>query len=116
MTADCGGFGSRNFPIGGDAAEMVDPNDIVKLKDAAEAMDPPGEAAFFVKVPAVEGVAPSLSDGAEIVGWNPCNGGGLTPVIQVKKFGVAPDIGAIMGNENGNIPNDGDAPLFGRTA
>ena len=79
-------------------------------------MDPPGEAALFVKVPAVKGVAPSLSDCAEIVGWNPCNDGGLTFVIQIKKFGVAPDIGAIVGNENRNIPNDGDAPLFGRTA
>ena len=74
---DSGGFLRGNFPVGGKATEVVDPNNVVELKGAAESVNPPGEATLLMNIPAIKRIAPTLACGAEVVGGNTGDCGGM---------------------------------------
>ncbi len=74
---DSGGFFRGNFPVVGKAAEVVDPNNVVELKGAAESFDPPREATLLMNIPAIKRIAPALACGAEVVGGNTGDCGGM---------------------------------------
>ena len=74
---DSGGFLRGNFPVGGKATEVVDPNNVVELKGAAESFDPPSKATLLMNVPTIKRVAPALACSAEVVGGDTGDCGGM---------------------------------------
>ena len=75
--------------------------------------DPPAVALFFVLLPVIEGIAPFLAGGAEIVGGNSGYGRGIALGIHLEQTAVGPDVCAIGGYEDGNIAYDGDSLIVG---
>ena len=52
---------ARHRPVGDEAAEVVDPREVVELERAAEALGPPAVAAPLQRRPVVQRVAPQLA-------------------------------------------------------
>jgi hypothetical protein len=77
VSMNSGGFFRGNFPVGGKAAEVVDPNNIVEFKRAAESFDPPSEAIFLMNVPTIKRIAPALTCSAEVVWGDTGDCGGM---------------------------------------
>ena len=63
----CGGFFGRDLPVGIEAAEVVDPDDINLLEGFSQAVLPPGEIIPGHQVPTVQWIAPSLASFTEII-------------------------------------------------
>src|SRR5262249_50728377 len=89
-----------HLPIGMEAAEMVEPNEVFQRECMADALDPPGKARLFEDVPAVERVAPELAGRTEIVGRNASHNRRSPPLVQSKKLWMRPDIGAVVRDED----------------
>ena len=64
----CGLGGCRHGPVAGEAAEVVDPEDVDEGERPPQALDPPAVALSRQRVPVVERVAPLLPDVVERVG------------------------------------------------
>ena len=62
------GCPGRDVPGGGEAAEVVEPDDVHLRQHGAQAGDPPAIARPAERLPVVERVAPELALGAEVVG------------------------------------------------
>ena len=52
---------ARHRPVGDEAAEVVDPREVVELERAPQALDPPAVAAALQRRPVVQRVAPQLA-------------------------------------------------------
>ena len=63
--------------------------------------------------PVVEGIAPELACGAEIVGRYSGHDRRKSVFIEIKKLFMGPDIGAVRRNENRNITDNADAFFMG---
>ena len=71
----------------------------------------------------VERVAPALAGGREVVRWDAGDARGQALLVELEDFGVGPDVGAIVADEDGNVAEDADfavgavaakgAPLLG---
>src|SRR5579863_1214613 len=63
-----GRLGRRNLPELVEATEMIEPHVVAISRGPAQALDPPGIALGFHRVPAIKRVAPALPGLAEEVG------------------------------------------------
>ncbi len=95
-----------NFPIGGKTTEMVEAHPMVKPEIVLHTADPPAEAVILEYFPIVNRITPELSFFAEIVGWNPGNTKRFSFFIKFKNIAIGPDIGTVVGNIDGHIPNE----------
>ena len=82
------------------------------MSERADAGDPPVEAAFLEGAPFVERIAPALAGGGEVIGRDAGDADGVELLVELEDFGVSPDIGAVVVDEDGDIAHDLDA-LFG---
>ena len=64
---DSGFFVARNLPISGEAAKVIQTNNIHHREYCREAINPPGKVLSLVHIPAIDGVAPTLPGGREII-------------------------------------------------
>ncbi len=96
-------------PVGLEAAEVVEADDVIKLAGAADAVDPPVEAALGQHIPAIERVAPALAGGREVVGRHAGDANGLQVLVQLEEIGVNPDVGRIHVDEDGHVAEDADS-------
>ena len=97
-----------DFPGGGEAAEVVDADDIAEAHGGAEAGDPPVVGVVLHGFPVVDGVAPVLAGGAEVVGRGAGVGAGAEVAVEFEEVGVGPDVGGIVGDEDGEVAEDLD--------
>ncbi len=93
-------------PVRLEAAEVVEADDVVEEMRAADAVDPPGEAGLLEDVPFVEGIAPALAGGREIVRRDTGDADGGEVGIQFEELGVGPDVGRVVVDEDGDVPDE----------
>src|SRR5437762_14360770 len=64
---DCGRLAGRNLPELGEPAKVVQTDVVAGLGGPAEALQPPTIAVGANRIPVVEGIAPALACGAEVI-------------------------------------------------
>src|SRR6185503_9218893 len=102
--------GGGDLPGAGEADEVIEPGDIEALERDREPPDPPSIAGLSHLLPAIMGVAPALPRGAEIVGRDPGHHLGLALGIELEERARAPDIGAVVRDEDRDIADEPDPP------
>src|SRR5207302_6355801 len=80
---------------------------------ALEARDPPAEAALQVRLPVIERVAPALAGFREDVGGEPGDGRGVAGLVEEEEFPIAPEVDAVVGDEDGDVADEADAAAAG---
>ncbi len=106
----------RDLPVVLEAAEVVDPREVVERQRQPQPRDPPAVAVARHHVPAVERVAPVLAGRAEVVRRHPRDDRGPVGLVQGEEVRVGPDVGAVVGDEDRQIADDADLPLARRPA
>ena len=92
---DGGFFAVRNGPVSFETTEMIDTQHIIQPELVTDPPDPPPVTVLPMVLPKVEGIAPKLSRGAEIVRRHAGHNGGKAVFIQIKQLLVSPHIGAV---------------------
>ena len=92
---------------------MVNAKDIDILQILLYTGKPPRKACFFVLPPSIVWIAPKLSRFAEIIGRHAGDAGREALAVPTKELLMRPDICAVIGNENGRVPDDGNALFVG---
>ena len=100
-------------PARGEGPEVVDADGVIAAGVAADAPDPPAEAVRAHPIPVVEGIAPELPVLREVVRRHAGDLHGIALLIQPEELPLAPDVGGVQGNVEGQVPDDLDAPLPG---
>ena len=107
-----GGFAGRNLPVRLKAPEMIEAHHIEQGERGSEAVDPPFVTGGGQQVPAINRISPELSGGAEIIRRNAGNYGRAAQIVEIEKFGVGPDVRAIVRNINGDVAHEADGALL----
>src|ERR1035441_6450766 len=102
---DSGCFAGRYFPISFEAAKVVQTDHIHHLERRSQSIDPPLVSSGLHVIPAINRISPELSVGAEIIGRNPGHLSGTAVGVEFKQVGIRPDVSAVMGHINWNIPH-----------
>src|SRR6185369_7088458 len=100
-----------NLPELGEAAEVIEANDVAVLRGPAQAFDPPVITLLGHRLPVVERIAPALAGGAECVRRHTGDDFWLQILVQSIKFTSRPDIGAVVVHKDGNVAHYADGPL-----
>ena len=103
-----GGLAVGHGPIGLEAPEMVDADHVIQLGGTVYPADPPAEAVGLHPVPGVQGVAPELTVGAEVVRRHAGYLRGNALVVQLEALRLRPHVGGVHGHINGQVANDLD--------
>src|SRR6185436_13765777 len=97
--AGLGGFAAGgDGPIGLEAAEMIEADEIDLLKRGPQAVDPPGVAGLLVAVPGVERIAPELAGFGKVIGRYAGDVRGSALGIDLEEIGARPNVGGVRGN------------------
>ena len=109
--------GRRNRPVGFEAAEVIDPGHVDHVEDCRDPAGPPVEqeiiGRLFVAIPAIQGVAPALAGGAEIVGGDAGDvGRQQRPVIEGEDRLVGPDVDTVEADIDRDVAEQADARLL----
>ena len=103
-TARSGGGGiGGNLPVRLETAEVIDAHQIEQDQLASQAVQPPAVTSLGQGGPVVERIAPALAGGGEVVGGYAGDGGGAAGLVQKEQFPVRPDVGAVVGDEDGQV-------------
>ena len=111
VTVNGGGVVGRDLPARFEAAEMVKTNDVAVVEGPAHAVDPPVVAALLKGLPVVKRISPALAGFAESVGRDTGDDFAGKVGFQAKNFGICPDIGAVIADEDGDIADDLGSPI-----
>jgi len=103
--AGVGGI-AGDLPIGLEAAEVIDADEVVETEGMTEAGDPPFVIRLLHQIPAIEGIAPELAGFAEVVGGDAGDDGGMSGLVEVVVLLIAPDVGTVVSDEDGDIADD----------
>ena len=87
---------------------MIETDDVVEGERAADAGDPPVEAAFFEGAPAVERIAPTLTGDGEVIRGDARDADGAEFCVKLEDIGVGPDVGGVVVDEDGDVAQDAD--------
>ena len=87
---------------------MIDAHPIDQVEQRAEALDPPGVAGPLERVPAVVRIAPQLAGRAEVVRRHAGDDGRTAVCVEAEQLAAGPDVGAVVGDEDGEVAHDGD--------
>src|SRR5262249_12933121 len=93
----------RHLPVSGKTPEVVESYVVYQRKRAANALDPPGIARLLEDIPAVEGVAPELAGGAEVIGWDSGHNQGPPPLVKREELWMRPDVSAVVRDEDRQV-------------
>src|SRR5207237_9700279 len=105
-----------DFPVSGEADEMVEPYGIEPRERLREPLEPPMEARSLERLPIIERVPPALAGRAEVVGRDAGNHRGLALRVEEEQLPVRPDVGAVVGDEDGEVADQPDAQLVALVA
>src|ERR1700722_4116081 len=101
----------RNFPVGFEAAKVIESHHIKKRERAAKAIDPPFVSVCSEAVPAVDRITPELSRGAEIIWRDARDHGWPAAIIEIKQLRTCPHIGAVVRHIDRNIAHHANSAL-----
>lgn len=105
--------GERHLPIGLEAAEVIQADDVVHVEGGANAALPPGETVGFHGVPVVDGISPVLAGGRELVGRRAGDTYGITGGVDLKELGCGPHLDGVARDIDGQVADDEDVALVG---
>ena len=91
------------------AAEVVDARDVVELGGRGDAVDPPLVAGGLQVLPVVEGVAPELAGGGEVVRRAAGDAHGAALLVQPEDLGIGPGVRAVHGDVDRDVAKELDA-------
>ena len=103
----------RDLVVFRKSVEVVQADDIVELKVAGKALDPPAVPVFFEFFPVVDRIAPELACGREGIRRAARHYGRDKVFVKAEDVGVSPGRRAVHGHIEGNITDDFDPLLFG---
>src|SRR5690348_14030732 len=93
----------RNLPVGFEATEVVQTDDIHQLQHLPHPLDPPRVARRRQYIPTIDGVAPALAGRAEIVRRNAGDHRRLAVRVELEEVAVYPDVGAVVRHEDREV-------------
>src|SRR5262245_16588822 len=101
------------MPGGREPTKMIETNHIHVGEQRTDAIDAPAIAGLPQRVPVVDGVAPELTLGAEII-WGHA-GHKLWPLVfvQQEQLRVGPNVARVRRNEKGQVTNQAHALSYG---
>ena len=111
VTVFGGGLAVGHRPVAGKAAEMVDADHVIELACAVDAAYPPAEAVLPHGVPVIQGVAPQLAVGGEVVRRDAGHRLGHQLLVQLEELRLRPHVGGIQRHIDGQVADDADALL-----
>ena len=79
---------------------------VIQKLGASNAIHPPGETGFCEDLPLVQGIAPALAGGGEVVGWDAGDADGREVRVELKELGVGPDVGRIVIDKDGDVADE----------
>src|SRR5258708_33633703 len=108
-----GRFARRNFPIGGESAEVIDADDVGESQRRAEPRHPPSVSTLADDIPSVQRIAPALAGLAEVIGRDAGHDGRFAVVIELKELAVRPHVGAVAGDIDRDVAENVDSARVG---
>src|SRR6266478_1837968 len=93
----------RYVPGGCESAEMVQADRVHVSQQGAQAVDGPAVTGTTKRVPVIDGVAPELSLGAEVVRRHTGNDAWSVARVQQEQLWVGPQIARIRGDEKRHV-------------
>ena len=106
MAAPGGGISIGDGPVPLKAPEVVQPQQVIQPPGTVHPADPPAEAVGLHGVPVVQGIAPQLAVGGEIVRRHPGHLLGHQVFVQLEAAGGRPHVGGVHGHVNGQVADD----------
>src|ERR1043166_5427332 len=97
---------ARNLPVGREAAEVVNADDVNEREHGARARDPPLEAVLAHPLPIVDGVAPELARAAEVVGRDSGDEARAATLVELEEVGLGPHVSRVVRDEDGDVADD----------
>ena len=99
-----------DLPIGIEGAEMIEPDDIVKLRVTEDPLLQEGKALLLHLLPVIDGVAPALAGRGEIIRWYPGDEGRFQGnFVEEEVIFIGIDIAGIVADIERNVADDLDA-------
>ena len=92
---------------------MIQADDIVHVEGGADAAFPPGETVGLHGVPVVDGIAPVLAGGRELVGRRASDAHWITGGVDLKELGRGPHLDRVVRDVDGQVADDKDVALVG---
>lgn len=92
---------------------MIQADDIVHVEGGADTALPPGETVGFHGVPVVDGIAPVLAGGRELVGRRASDAHGITGGVDLKELGRRPHLDGVTRDIDGQVADDENVALVG---
>ena len=92
---------------------MVDPDQVIELEARPEALHPPRVAVLPHALPVVDGVAPVLPGGAELVGRRPRHQRGRARLVRHEELGRGPHLDRVARDVDGDVAYDAHAAPVG---
>ena len=93
----------RNLPIAMEADEVVEADSVEAAQVAAQPLYPPVVSGLAQARPVVQGITPTLTIFAEVVGRHPRHTAPLPQLVEQEETLVLPDVGAVVRHEHGNV-------------
>ena len=87
---------------------MVDAQIVCQGELASDAADPPLISRLFMVIPVVKRISPELACRAEVIRRHSGYGARMSFGIELEQLFVRPDIGAVGGDENRDVADDGN--------
>ena len=101
------------MPGGREAAEVIQSNRVHVGQQGAQSVDAPAIACPAQRLPVIDGVAPELSLGAEVVRRHAGHEARPALLVEQEQFRVGPDIARVGGDEEGQVADQAQAPGLG---
>ena len=92
---------------------MVQTDDVVHVEGGSDTAFPPGEAVCFHGIPVIDGVAPVLAGGRELVGRRSRDADGIAGGVDLKELGRGPHLDGVARDVDGQVADDQDVALVG---
>src|SRR5690606_24541254 len=90
----------------------VDPETVNHREQVPHPVHPPGEFRGRYLLPAIDGIPPPLSGGAEVIGRYSCHCKGSSFPVKTEQSSVRPDVSTFIRRVQRKIPNDADPMIL----
>src|SRR4029453_13697859 len=106
------GVGGGALPIRFKPPKMIQSEHVYYRKIHAETVDPPLIARLRHFLPTINGIAPALAGGTEIIGWHAGHDQRVTLLIEVEQVSIGPHLGTVVFHIDGHVSNNAYALLM----
>ena len=96
-------------PVGMEGPEVVNAHHVIQPGHMGAPALPPGKAGLFVIGPVVQGIAPVLALVGKGIRGHAGHAGGAHILLQLEELRIAPHLGAVRRDIDGQVADDGDS-------